>query len=104
MSNPETVLMNQIRVGVSDIAVSWRANVGKVRMADGRFFDTGLPKGFPDVFGFRRSDNKIFFLEIKTKTGRLRKEQKAMLDNLKSMGCLCGVARSVEEARKIIND
>ncbi len=71
-------------------------------MADGRFFDTGLPKGFPDVFGFRRADNKIIFLEIKTEKGRIRKEQQEMLERLKALGCLCGVARSVEDAIKII--
>ena len=52
--NRETVLMNQIRVELSKTCVIFRANVGSVRMMDGRYFSTGLPKGFPDLFGFRK--------------------------------------------------
>ena len=50
----ESLIQNQIRVELSKAGyMVFRINVGKVRMADGRWFDTGAPKGFCDLFGFR---------------------------------------------------
>ena len=77
----ETDIMNQIRLALSAAGhTNFRGNVGKVRMADGRWFSTGLPEGFSDLFGFRKSDAKMFFIEVKTPTGRLRKDQERFLD------------------------
>ena len=102
--NKETVLQNEIRLALSEIAIVFRANVGKVRMADGRFFDTGLPKGFSDLFGFRKSDGKIFYIEIKTEKGRLRPDQKHFLKTMSEYNTITGVARSVEDAMKIVEE
>lgn len=63
----ESLIQNQIRVELSKAGnMVFRINVGKVRMADGRWFDTGAPKGFCDLFGFR-PDGQIFFIEVKMK-------------------------------------
>ena len=67
-----------------------------------RHFDTGLPKGFSDLFGFRISDGRAFFIEVKSPTGRVRPEQQNFIERMRSNGALAGIARSVEEARKII--
>ena len=100
----ESLIQNQIRVGLSKAGHTvFRANVGKVRTADGRYFDTGLPKGFTDLFGFR-SDGRIFFIEVKNKTGKLRPEQKIFIENIRKRGALAGVARSVEDAMEIVNE
>lgn len=80
----------------------FRANVGKVKMDNGGWFDTGLPKGFPDLFGFRKSDGKIFFIECKNETGKLRAEQKQFANTIKKWPVLYGVARSVDDALAII--
>lgn len=97
-------IQNTIRLELSRRGIlCFRANVGKVRMADGRWFDTGLPKGFSDLFGFR-ADGRIFFIEVKNKTGRVRSEQKRFLEKMRQCGALAGVARSVEEALDIIDD
>lgn len=98
----ETDLMNTIRLGLNQHGIVFRANVGKVRMQDGRFFDTGLPKGFSDLFGFRFSDGRIFFIEVKTPTGRIRPEQTKFIETMKSRGALAGIARSVEDAIQIV--
>lgn len=98
----EKDIQNAIRLGVSDIAVTFRANVGKLYIDDGRMIATGLPKGFPDLFGYRKSDGKIIFIEVKTAKGRLRPEQEKFLQIVKEDGCIAGVARSVEDARRII--
>ena len=97
----ETDIQNTIRNGVNDIAVLFRINVGSFKVGD-RIISTGVPKGFPDLFGFRRKDGKAVFLEIKTPTGKLRTEQKVFKEALKKQNVIYGVARSLEEARKII--
>lgn len=80
----------------------YRGNVGKVKMIDGRWFDTGLPKGWPDLFGWRASDGKMFFIEVKNEKGRLREEQIRFGEFLKTQHVLYGVAQSVEDALKIV--
>lgn len=100
----ESLIQNQIRVALSKAGyMVFRANVGKVRTSDGRFFDTGLPKGFSDLFGFR-SDGQIFFIEVKNEKGRVRPEQTKFMEIMKQRGALVGVARSVEDALGIVNE
>lgn len=61
-----------------------------------------LEKGFPDLFGFRKDDKRIFFIEIKMPKGKLKKEQKEFLLDKNRKGCLNGVARNLVEAIEII--
>lgn len=104
MLESEHKIQNDIRVGLTSAGhIIFRANVGRVRMADGRFFDTGLPKGFSDLFGVR-SDGRAFFIEVKNKTGRVRPEQEKFIERMRASGALAGVARSVEDALRIVND
>jgi len=100
--NKETILQNKIRVGLSDIAVTFRINVGTFKVGD-RYISTGVPSGFSDIFGYRRKDGKAFFIEIKTTTGRATKKQEEFIKKMKQNGALAGIARSVEEARRIVN-
>lgn len=99
--NEETILQNKIRAGVSDIAVTFRINVGKFKVGD-RYISTGVPPGFSDIFGFRRKDGKAFFIEVKTERGRPTEKQLIFIKKMQDCGALAGIARSVEEARGII--
>lgn len=81
----------------------FRGNVGKVRTPDGRFFSTGLPNGFTDLFGWRWSDNQIFFIEVKAPKGRIRIDQLAFHQDLMHRHVIHGIARSVDDALKIVN-
>lgn len=99
----EHKIQNDIRVAVSQHGCTiFRANVGKVRMDNGKWFDTGLPKGYPDLFGFRRSDGKMFFIEVKNEIGRLRPDQVNFAKIIRQYPVLYGVARSVEDALEIV--
>lgn len=98
----EIDIQNSIRLALNPYAIVFRGNVGKVRMPDGRFFDTGLPKGFSDLFGFRKSDGRIFFIEVKNEKGRLRDGQKHFIDRMQEYGAIAGVARSPQEAIEIV--
>ena len=82
----------------------FRTNVGSVKMADGRYFSTGLPPGYPDLTGYRKQDNQIFFLEIKNAKGRPRPDQIRFHQQLMRDGVIHGISRSVEDALKIIDE
>lgn len=101
----EMNIQNSIRLELSRHGhYVFRANVGSVRLPNGRYFDTGLPKGFPDLFGFRGSDGKAFFIEVKNETGRLRKEQEHFQQAMQITPAICGVARSAADALQIVEE
>ena len=100
----EIDIQNQIRIELSQIAVTFRANVGVFFTRDGRPVSTGLPKGFSDLFGFRKSDGRAFFLEIKNEKGKLSKDQEIFLEAMKNLGAIAGVARSPDEALRIVRE
>ena len=100
--NPETALMNEIRVAASQYGICFRANVGKVKMVDGRWFDTGLPAGFSDLFGVDKRTGKVFFIEVKTDTGKVRDSQKKFIKRMRDINAIAGVARTVDEAIELI--
>lgn len=101
----EQALQDGIRVALAQAGyIVFRTNVGKVKTADGRFFDSGLPGGFPDLMGYKPSNGRIYFIEVKTKTGRRRKDQVAFANGLRDKHVIYGVARSAEEAVSIVKN
>lgn len=99
----EHKIQDEIRLALSDTCMIFRANVGTGCTKDGRYFSTGLPKGFSDLFGHRKSDGRAFYIEVKTTKGRLSKEQANFLDKMRKSNAIAGVCRSVEEAINLIN-
>lgn len=97
-------IQNRIRAAAAPYAVIFRANVGRGFTQDGRYFSTGLPVGFSDLFGFRRSDGRAVFIEVKTTSGRASKEQKHFLAEMRRAGAIAGICRSPEEAIKMIQE
>lgn len=98
----ETDIMHQIMLDVSAAGnLIFRGNVGKVKLRDGRWFDTGLPKGFSDLFGADK-DGRLFFIEVKVPGGRIRDEQKRFLDAMTERGIRAGVAHNSTEALEIV--
>ncbi|WEV51658.1 VRR-NUC domain-containing protein [Lactobacillus sp. ESL0731] len=95
-------IQNSIRLAFSQRHyLCFRANVGKVLMQNGRWFDTGLPKGFPDLFGYDNL-NKPFFIEVKNAKGKPRPDQIRFHEMLSQRNICHGIARSPEEAIAIV--
>ena len=82
----------------------YRGNVGLFYTKYGSPIRTGLPNGFPDLFGFRRSDHQIFFIEVKTPTGRIQPDQIAFHHDLMHLKAIHGIARSTDDALKIVDE
>lgn len=105
MSQPEHLIQDQIRLALSAHQCTvFRVNVGKVRLPDGRFFKTGVPSGHPDLYGFRWSDHQAFYIEVKNERGRPRKDQVRFHEFLTKRGVIHGIARSPEDAIKIVKE
>ena len=103
LKGAEQATQDAIRVALAQAGyVVFRTNVGKVKTADGRWFDTGLPTGFPDIMGFKPENGKIFFIEVKTPKGKRREDQVRFANSLRNKQAIYGVARSAEEAVKIV--
>lgn len=100
----ESDIQNAIRLRLSEMGFAvFRTNVGKVRMPDGRWFNTGLPKGHPDLYAVR--SGKIYYIEVKTPTGKVSAEQEHFIATMRDRyGCVAGVVRSVEDAERLVSD
>ena len=97
-------IQNAIRAALAPYAVIFRANVGRMETPDGRYFSTGLPVGFSDLFGFRKSDGRAVFIEVKTASGRVSQFQYNFLEIMRKNGAIAGIARSPEQAIKLITE
>lgn len=125
-------LQNEIRLHVSreQLGTLFRANVGQgwagkvqrmhltpdtntILLMNPRPFSTGLPVGFPDLFGFVPvtitpdmvgQEIAVFAaVEVKQKTGRVSAKQRDMMAFLQKHGARAGVARSVDDAARILS-
>lgn len=128
----EHELQNTIRLEISkqQLGTIFRANVGRgwtgqtanmvlnpqvnrLTLTNPRPFSTGLPIGFPDLFGLKPititpdmvgQHVAIFVaLEVKDTGGRVSEKQKNMLSFLQQQGARAGVVRSVADAVRILN-
>ena len=101
----EQAIQDSIRVALAQAGyIVFRTNVGKVKTADGRWFDTGLPSGFPDLMGYKPDNGRLFFIEVKTAVGYRRKDQVDFANGLRDKNVIYGVARTAEEAVKIVKN
>lgn len=100
----EHSIQNAIRLRLSELGYCvFRANVGRFQTKDGRWFDTGLPRGFSDLFAVK--DGRIYFLEVKTETGRPSEEQLRFLAVMRDKyGCAAEIVRSVDDAVRAVGE
>ena len=104
----ESMLLSEIIKALYPWVHLYRANVGSVVTNTGRRFSTGLPKGFPDLFGTLPADKSRtgtavpVFIECKIGGGYLRPEQEKFLAAEKAKGSIVGVAYTVQQAVDLI--
>lgn len=98
----ETQIMREIRHRLNQTGRCRlvRNNVGLDREHKVKY---GLGTGSPDLVGVLRS-GRVFMIEVKTPTGRIRPEQKAYWEAAKKWGVTGGFARSVEEAFQLLDE
>ncbi len=115
--NPETDLQQRIRLalGTHPDARLFRNQVGSLPdPRTGRLVTFGLARGSADLIGWRTlvitpemvgQRIAVFTsLEIKTATGRLSPAQTHWLHAVRTAGGIAGVARSVDDAVRILSD
>lgn len=100
----EHEIQNEIRAALTPLCVIFRANVGTGYTKDGRYFSTGLPKGFSDLFGFRRRDGRAVFVEVKKPGGRVSPEQKHFISSMRNLGAIAGICYSADEAVELVKN
>ena len=100
----EMDILRSIRLALSERGYCvFRINSGKVKMADGRWFETGVPRGFSDLMAVK--NGKAYFIECKTDKGRATAEQLNFIKQMQTRyGCRAGIARSVEDALEIVKE
>lgn len=98
----EHEIQSAIRLKLSELGFCvFRINVGKFKTSDGRWFDTGVPKGFSDLFAVK--NGKVYFIEVKTPEGKPTKEQTNFISVMRTRyGCVAGIARSAEDALRLV--
>ena len=114
MSKSEHRRQDEIRLALSEYGVVLRLNSGKFwqgkRVWSNEFQQyvlidlrpvQGCPPGTSDLLFI--GNEYTAFIECKDDKGTLRPEQERFLKLMRSYGHRAGVARSVEEALKIIN-
>lgn len=95
--------MNKIRLGIADIAITFRVNVVSGKTNDGRFISSGVPPGYSDLSGHRKSDGKAIYLEVKTPTGKATQEQLNFIKQMQATGAIAGIVRSVDDAIALLS-
>lgn len=98
----ELAIQHHVQLALSEAGHTvFRANVGVFKTEDGRYINTGLPKGFSDLFGFTFS-GVPFFMEVKTPKGSVRPEQLQFLEAMRCRGAIVGIVRSVDDALNLL--
>ena len=111
-SSNEGAVQNRIRLALSRCTTRlFRNNTGALKDQKGRIVHFGLWKGSSDLIGWNTvkiteemvgKEIAVFVaIEVKDK-GKATPLQKRFIDVVKQAGGLAGVARTVEEAQKII--
>lgn len=110
----EHTIQDEIRLALSQHGIVLRLNSGKAyggtRIWDkkyGYILKDIRPialctKGTPDLL-FIGTNGQVAFIEVKDDKGRVREDQKRFIEVMHTYGIKAGIARSVEDALKIIN-
>lgn len=111
----ESDIQNQIRLALSKQGIVFRTNAGDFwqgeRVYSKEFHQdilinlrrvSGLPEGFSDLLFI--GDGMVAFVEVKKPGATIRKKQKTFIEAMRNLRHRAGVARSVEDALRIIEE
>lgn len=100
----EQSIQNEIMVHLSMCGYTvFRTNAGKVKTDTGAVIKL-LPKGHFDLYGYNPKNQKIFYIEVKNAKGRPRQEQISFHKKLFKDNIIHGIARSTDDAIKIVEE
>tara|TARA_R100000353_G_scaffold22651_1_gene19982 strand:- start:403 stop:801 length:399 start_codon:yes stop_codon:yes gene_type:complete len=115
VANYETKLQQEIRLALGTIPSLrlFRNQVGQLPdPRTGRYVQFGLAKGSSDLVGFKtikitpemigQEVAQFVSIEIKTERGKLTEVQQNWLQKVHDSGGIVGVARSIQDALKIV--
>jgi len=104
----QIALVNWFKTNYPDFAedLAHVANQRKCHPLEGKKLqDMGIKKGFSDLeIAVPTIHYNGLYIEIKTKDGRLTKEQKEFIDRKNKRGYFATVARGLEEGKKVITN
>ena len=116
MEKREASIQNEIRLALSPFGIVLRLNSGKFwqgkRVWSNEFKQyvlidlrpvQGCPEGTSDLL-FLGENGNVAFVECKTRTGTAREKQKRFIEIMHQYGIRADIARSVEDALKIIGE
>ena len=98
----ESQLLNAVIRALYPYCVLHRVNVGRMRTPDGRWFSTGVPVGYPDLSGYRKSDGMAVYIECKVKPNKPTPKQIEFITKAQAAGSLAAVCFSPEEALRLV--
>ena len=104
MNKEETEIQRKIMLELSKYGIVIRQQSGNFYTEYGSRIKVGF-EGISDLQFISDDGNKVVFIEVKTPTGKIRKEQQNFIDfiNSKNSNFLkAGIARNVEDALKLI--
>ena len=116
MSKTEHRIQDEIRLALSPYGIVLRLNSGKFwqgkRVWSNEFGQyvlidlrpvQGCPEGTSDLL-FLGENRNVSFIECKNRTGTARDKQKKFIEIMHQFGIRADIARSVEDALKIIGE
>ena len=102
ITRSEQNILNDCMIALSKAgATVWRNNTGALQDKTGRLVRYGLCKGSSDLIGIC-PDGRFLAVEVKTSTGQVSREQVLFIDAVIAKGGRAGVARSVDDALRIL--
>ena len=83
--------------------IVWRNNIGSYTTADGHFIRYGVGGvGGSDLIGVYKKTGQLLAVEVKTSKGKPSAAQLNFIEQVRAAGGIAGIARSVEDALRLI--
>jgi hypothetical protein len=83
--------------------VAYRINSGAVKTETGGFF-RGAPVGHPDLVAILPPMGRLWYIEVKTATGKQTAHQQAFAAKASAAGALVTVARRIEDVEVVLKE